>query len=975
MTSHSLLPSQQRAATAANGPNDREQELSRPSSSSSPPPSQRSNIPMMRRERRAQRDAELAANRVRSSDGPGASSASPPSSRITPPRVRAQAPAQQQRAPSREGDKPRGQKNPRWDPMTGEITTSEKGRPSQVKPVEFARGLGISTMASYTPESPPAERERGSSRSGSRAGLHGKSSKTNLATAAAAAGASATDPAALAFSAGSNRPGWKGASGRTAIVDPVRDNTAVAPLKIPPRSAKRTASTEPINATTTTTTNTTTTATGPGSEKKKYNGSHVDSGVAGLMSPPISPESQDREREQALPGGTRAEETEAMQSQQQTGGGSAGKGLAAPAGMSAKSSFANTFRRIMPASLSGSSTTGNNNLSSSQNKRQSRLFSGGPTTVLTSISSAANSPTVDYPSPPLSGTETPTSGHFRSATGDTPATGTTAHGMNVPADANIQVDANAPTNYASLSNVHASSNAPNVPASKPSSSELTPASAAHQHTTTNTAATTRSVPTSTPAPTQSGSSLQPPTTSTTHDYDDDDDNHNYYPSNNSNNNNHLNSFRSTSGSGELTPTTIRRKEVGSAVLTGPFSGKAGGHQPHESFSSSVYSRPDDDFSYNYKYNHNYNPTSNPVPTSNPRPKTQPPNTARLNTKNLPTLPPGAQYNHYDHDHDNDNPNSPYVQPPSRFSTTTYATSANTDSPRPSDSIDRDAPPLPPLPNASHNNNNYNKTAANAMPGTTDPGVLERKRPEMRGGTNKWDNPEPEEEPVKISLSKSWMTTAGANSAGINAQNSPPRTRKDAPKGPRDSPASKRRNDNSHNDKPPAAAGGGGGIRSFGFGFLAPRSPAAASDSNSNSSRPASILSNMDKDLPPAPSHVQQARPVTASAEKGGAPLSTADRIAQLNQTLQDLANRRLNINRAIRQMTELMPQDNLMLPDEVRRKREGEKRKIEELNLKLADIGREEHDLGMKLHRAYKKLDKQTEYEPTTLWVRRATGA
>lgn len=231
-------------------------------------------------------------------------------------------------------------------------------------------------------------------------------------------------------------------------------------------------------------------------------------------------------------------------------------------------------------------------------------------------------------------------------------------------------------------------------------------------------------------------------------------------------------------------------------------------------------------------------------------------------------------------------------------------------------------------------------------------VLERSRPEMRGGVNKWDEPEAQEEPVKISLSKAWMTTAGANSAGINAQNSPPRTRKDPPKGPRDLLKS----DNKENEKT-------GGTRGFGFSFLGPRSPPIVSDTNSNSSRPASIMSNMDKDLPPAPTLA----PASAT--------TTGDRINQLNSLLQDLANRRLNINRAIRQMTELMPQDNLMLPNEVRRKREAEKLKIEELNLKLADIGREEHDLGMKLHRAYKKLDQQTEYEPTTLWVRRATGS
>ncbi|KUI63111.1 hypothetical protein VP1G_10232 [Cytospora mali] len=73
-------------------------------------------------------------------------------------------------------------------------------------------------------------------------------------------------------------------------------------------------------------------------------------------------------------------------------------------------------------------------------------------------------------------------------------------------------------------------------------------------------------------------------------------------------------------------------------------------------------------------------------------------------------------------------------------------------------------------------------------------------------------------------------------------------------------------------------------------------------------------------------------------------------------------------------MTELMPRDNLMAAPEVMRKRESEKLKVQELERELADVQREEHELGMKLHRAYKRLDRHAEYEPTSLWVRRATG-
>ena len=124
----------------------------------------------------------------------------------------------------------------------------------------------------------------------------------------------------------------------------------------------------------------------------------------------------------------------------------------------------------------------------------------------------------------------------------------------------------------------------------------------------------------------------------------------------------------------------------------------------------------------------------------------------------------------------------------------------------------------------------------------------------------------------------------------------------------------------------------------------------------NSDR-ASIAGSIHKNLPPAP-------PET----------SAKDRVAMLNAQLSGLAQRRINIGRSIKQMTELMPTDNLLATPDVLSKREMEKRKVEGLRTDLAEIQREEYEIGLKLHRAYKRLDKNAEYEPTTLWVRRVTG-
>lgn len=811
------LPSHQRAPSQQDDALPTQQRASS-RQGDAPRPNSRSNIPMRRRERRQQKDAEAAATRVRSSGhdgsqdgtiptpprGPNQIQATSNKERIGQPatsgrmprvmgsRERLRAPIQQERS-VKPTDKPRGQKDPRWDPMTGEITNSSKGRPSQVKPVEFARGLGISTKSSTSPPSSP-EQVRSESRDGRTGTSDGATSQASQIP------KSDTDPAATAFI--SNRPGWRGASGRTAIVDPVQDNTEVAPLKIPPKSAKR-----------------------PSQKPENTSGSGDAGGGGGggddiaMTSPPISPETR---------------------STQIGGGGSAGLGLQgvvissgnAGVGTNGKSSrmastlsALNTIRKIIP------SRSGNGNSSPSPN---SLTIQG-------------------YPSPPLSGSLTPTARNI--STGNAGGIGSL--------NGNNTLDANA-----SGASGTAKTGANATAQSHPSLSAVTP------------------------------SSSSSPTTA----------------------NNVNDKPRSPSGQQQ----TIRRKEIGSQPPSTHLNvNTSHNHKAHDSFSSSVYSHTSEDNGSNTNPEYSVQPP-HPRSSSNP---------IQLNTKDLPNLPGRG------------NAESPYVQPPSRFSITTYATSANTSSPR--ESIDVNAPPLPTPPKDIV----MGLPQAQASPTSFDSldngdSILSRSRPKLRTGENAWDESGEGNAPIKISLTKAWMSTAGANSAGIDALNSPPREERpnsDTPKGHRDLPSHDRDTNRENSNR-------GGGLLAM---FTSQRSPTSVNHPNSNS-RPASILS-IDKALPLAPPEV-----------------STTGRIEQLNVHLSSLGNRRININRAIEQMTKLMPQDNLMATDAVRRKREVEKHKIDELERELADIQREEHELGMKLHRAYKKLDSQTEYEPTTLWVRRA---
>ncbi|KAK9420983.1 hypothetical protein SUNI508_06128 [Seiridium unicorne] len=227
----------------------------------------------------------------------------------------------------------------------------------------------------------------------------------------------------------------------------------------------------------------------------------------------------------------------------------------------------------------------------------------------------------------------------------------------------------------------------------------------------------------------------------------------------------------------------------------------------------------------------------------------------------------------------------WVQPPSRFSVTTYATSAHTSSPRPS--VD-EAPPLPTPPRQF-------TESPKPIPASS---ILDRKRPVVSGYEGSIRS-QTSPEPIKINMD-SYYTTAA------------PKSR---PSGPRPVPY------------------------------------------DNYSTLSVVSVSSADKSLPLAPPE-QSAR----------------DRVTMLNAQIESLGNRRININHAIKQMTELMPTDNVLASDAVIRKRENEKRKVETLKAELADVQREEYELGLKLHRAYKRIDREAEYEPTTLWVRRVTG-
>ena len=95
------------------------------------------------------------------------------------------------------------------------------------------------------------------------------------------------------------------------------------------------------------------------------------------------------------------------------------------------------------------------------------------------------------------------------------------------------------------------------------------------------------------------------------------------------------------------------------------------------------------------------------------------------------------------------------------------------------------------------------------------------------------------------------------------------------------------------------------------------------------------------------------------------------RISCLQAKLDDLHQRRRNLQTVIHELT------NVVQPSSIAydmASRQEIKKTVEGLGRELAEIRSDEHDTGLKLHRALKREDEFAAYEPTSIWVRRVTS-
>ena len=115
-----------------------------------------------------------------------------------------------------------------------------------------------------------------------------------------------------------------------------------------------------------------------------------------------------------------------------------------------------------------------------------------------------------------------------------------------------------------------------------------------------------------------------------------------------------------------------------------------------------------------------------------------------------------------------------------------------------------------------------------------------------------------------------------------------------------------------------------------------------------------ILDGKRKSLPRSPPEVE-----------------ATSRISSLQAKLDNLHQQRKNLQTVIHELT------NVVQPSSIAydmASRQEMKRTVEALGLELAEIVRDEHDTGLKLHRAMKRDDEFAAYEPTSIWVRRVTS-
>jgi hypothetical protein len=136
------------------------------------------------------------------------------------------------------------------------------------------------------------------------------------------------------------------------------------------------------------------------------------------------------------------------------------------------------------------------------------------------------------------------------------------------------------------------------------------------------------------------------------------------------------------------------------------------------------------------------------------------------------------------------------------------------------------------------------------------------------------------------------------------------------------------------------------------------------------------MSSPPSDSPTSPSGASTFSTATTGTSKAlPAPpttLSASDHIAVLESQMEDLRIRRNNVYRLLNDLNNAAPPNPLITDYKRARLAEQRKRTFED---ELSDIKRVEHDVGMKLHRAWKKREREDPNQGgSAIWIRRVTS-
>lgn len=126
---------------------------------------------------------------------------------------------------------------------------------------------------------------------------------------------------------------------------------------------------------------------------------------------------------------------------------------------------------------------------------------------------------------------------------------------------------------------------------------------------------------------------------------------------------------------------------------------------------------------------------------------------------------------------------------------------------------------------------------------------------------------------------------------------------------------------------------------------------------------------------PTPSEVQKSKGRNHDDQGSHKPLpksppeaQAVTRVASLEAKLESLRCRRSNLQTVIQELTNVTQRSPIALDMTSRQKM---KQTIDGLDKELSEVGKEEHETGLQLHRAWKREEETSTYESSSLWVKR----